>query len=136
MKYFIYLMDRDEYFEFSKSQMDICTYRARYRRAVREINSGDRLICYITRASEWAGILEVIDNRDLSSVKVTPVAWLDETKTISLFSDDVWSGLSFTRNLDRKSTTWKRTFYGVKFRQIENDDGVFLEKKIKDQLEQ
>jgi hypothetical protein len=60
---------------------------------------------------------------------VRPVAVLDPAKSIPIHDDDIWKGLSFTRNLEPGSPAWTGMVRSSLVH-LENDDGRFLAKKL------
>ena len=74
----------------------------------------------MTRLSRWIGALEVISgpvvtnepifvpHNDPFVVRFTvrPIAWLSVEKALPIHDEEVWSRLTFTRDLERNSTAW------------------------------
>lgn len=61
MAYFTDLFSPETFEAFAKSDRTISGFRERQRTSAERLHAGDQLLCYVTRVSRWAGILEVID---------------------------------------------------------------------------
>jgi len=55
--------------------------------------------------------------------------WLDIERALPIHSDEVWGGLSFTRELGRKSSGWTGKVRGSLVR-LDDRDGRFLAEKL------
>ena len=96
-----------------------------------------------TRLSRWFGLLEVIngpfiDNKPIFDkendpfvvrFRVRPTVWLDIDKSIPIHDDAIWTGLSFTRGLEKGSLGWTGKVRGSLVR-LDDQDGTFLAEKL------
>jgi hypothetical protein len=107
------------------------------------VKVGDILVCYLTRLSRWFGLLEVLEGPFIDSkpifvpdndpfvvrFRVRPSVWLDIDKAIPIRDDAIWSGLSFTRSLEKGSIAWTGKVRGSLVR-LGDRDGKFLADKL------
>lgn len=147
MAYFIDLFSPETYEILSKSNQNISGFRLRQEGAASRIKVGDRLICYMVKLSRWFGILEVTstyfkDNSPLFynsndpyviRFTVKPIVWLPKEKSIPIHDDRVWNKLSFTRNVDKKSSAWTGKIRNS-LNSLDENDGRFLEELITSQV--
>lgn len=147
MAYFIDLYSPETYEILSKSNQNISGFRLRQEGAASRIKVGDRLICYMVKLSRWFGILEVTstyfkDNSPLFynsndpyviRFTVKPIVWLPKEKSIPIHDDRVWNKLSFTRNVDKKSSAWTGKIRNS-LNSLDENDGRFLEELITSQV--
>src|SRR5216684_3140993 len=119
MAYFIDLFSPETYEAFSRSPRDISGFRPRHKNTADKIKPGDIFVCYLTRLGRWFGLLEVIEGPFIDSkpifapesgndpfvvrFRVKPVVWLSQEMGISIHEEEIWSGLSFTRELHKGS---------------------------------
>ena len=143
MAYFIDLFSPETYEAFARSSRDISGFRLRHKNMAERIKNGDVLVCYLTRLSRWFGLLEVIEGpfidgkpifvteRDPFVVRfrVRPTVWLDIDKAIPIHDEAIWTGLSFTRELERGSIAWTGKVRGSLVR-LDDRDGKFLAEKL------
>jgi hypothetical protein len=61
--------------------------------------------------------------------RVRPLLWLDIEKAIPIHDDAIWTGLSFTRGLERGSIGWTGKVRGSLVR-LDDRDGRFLAEKL------
>jgi hypothetical protein len=139
MAYFIDLFSPETYEAFARSTRDISGFRLRHKGMADRIKPGDVFICYLTRLSRWFGLLEVvegpfIDNKPIFvpendpfvvRFRIRSLVWLDIEKAIPIHADLIWTGLSFTRGLERGSTGWTGKVRGSLVR-LDDWDGKFL----------
>jgi len=147
MNYFIDLFSPETYERFSNSDRTVSGFRPRQQKQAARIHPGDKLICYMTKLMRWIGVLEVtseyfIDNAPIFAetedpfvvrFKVKPVAWLEKEYAIPIHEERIWNGLSFTKELDKKSIAWTGKVRGSLAR-LTTEDGIFLEDEILKQL--
>jgi hypothetical protein len=145
--YYLNLFSPETYEAFGKSERSVSGFRERQQNAADKIKPGDRLLCYMTRLSRWIGLLEVesefykddtpifypSDDPFIIRFKVKTVAWLPKEKAIPIHDQKVWSGLSFTRGLDRTNPHWTGKFRNS-LNPINDTDGRFLQDLIVAQL--
>ncbi len=60
MKYYVNLFSPETYEAYKKSNQEVSGFRIRQKNAADRIQSGDKLLCYLTKLSRWFGILEVV----------------------------------------------------------------------------
>jgi hypothetical protein len=145
--YYLNLFSPETYEAFGKSDRTVSGFRERQQNAADKIKPGDRLLCYMTRLSRWIGLLEVesgpykddkpifypTNDPFVIRFKVKTVAWLPKEKAIPIHDEKVWSGLSFTKGLDRTNPHWTGKFRNS-LNPINDTDGRFLEDLIISQL--
>jgi len=144
MAYFIDLFSPETYEAFGRSTRDISGFRLRHKGMADRINPGDIFVCYLTRLSRWFGLLEVVDGPFIDNkpifvpendpfvvrFRVRPQVWLEMEKAIPITHDyAIWTGLSFTRGLERGSIAWTGKVRGSLVR-LEDPDGRFLTEKL------
>src|SRR5215213_9779719 len=105
MKYYLNLFSPETYEAFSRSEQLISGFRERQRQVAAKINRGDHLICYVTRLSRWAGILEILSEpfEDSTPIfvpendpfkirfRVRTIVWLELDKAIPIYEDHIWN---------------------------------------------
>jgi hypothetical protein len=147
MAYYIDLFSPETYKAFTDSKRDVSGFRQRHQSIAGRITPGDTFVCYVTRLSRWIGLLEVVggplvddtpifvpDNDPfIVRFKVKPSVWLDLDKAIPIHDDLIWSGLSFTRELQKSSLAWTGKVRGSLVR-LDDWDGAFLARTLKEQL--
>lgn len=107
---------------------------------------GDRFICYMTKASRWFAVTEVlcksfIDETPLYAEQDDPFVVRFNVRTVVLLTpelgipaldDIVWTKLSFTRNQSKHSSAWANRIRGSLSR-LDEEDGRHLESVIAEQ---
>lgn len=148
MSYYLNLFSPETYEAFSKSKRDLSGFRGRQKNAASRIKPGDIFVCYMTKLSRWVGLLEVTsqpfqdetplfysqDDPFIIRFRVRPIIWLGKKLAIPIKDDEVWNNLSFTKNQDKKSSTWTGKLRSS-LNKLENRDGKFLENLIMGQAE-
>jgi hypothetical protein len=143
MPYFIDLFSPETYEAFARSGRDISGFRLRHKGMADRIKSGDVFVCYLTRLSRWFGLLEVVEGPFIDDkpifvpendpfvvrFRVRPLVWLEIEKAIPIHDDAIWTGLSFTRGLERGSIAWTGKVRGSLVR-LDDRDGKFLAEKL------
>src|SRR5215813_1727379 len=146
MAYFIDLFSPETYEAFTRSSQNISGFRLRHKNVAEKIQPGDLFVCYLTRLSRWVGLLEVVsgpfsDNSPIFVIendpfvvrfRVQPKVWLEMEKGIPIHDDSIWTGLSFTRGLEKTSLSWTGKVRGSLVR-LDDQDGAFLAEKLKAQ---
>ena len=149
MAYYIDLFSPETYDAFARSPRDISGFRARHKNAADKVKPGDLFVCYLTRLSRWFGVLEVLEGPFIDSkpvfivendpfvvrFRVRPKAWLSVEMGIPIHDDEMWAGLSFTRELHRGSLSWTGKVRGSLVR-LDDEDGAFLTGKLMSQTAQ
>jgi hypothetical protein len=148
MAYFVDLFSPETYEAFGRSDRTITGFRPRQRAAAAKVRPGDKLLCYVTRLSRWAGLLEVVDGPfdDAAAIfqsaddpftlrfRVTPSIWLPVDRSVPIHDDRVWKHLSFTRDLPEGSIAWTGHVRGSLTR-LSDADGALLESILREQLD-
>ena len=143
MAYFSDLFSPETYEAFSRSSRDVSGFRLRHRRMAERVSPGDVFVCYLTRLSRWFGLLEVVEGPFIDDTpiflpasdpfvvrfRVRSVVWLDIDKAVPIHDDTIWTGLSFTRELEKGSIAWTGKVRGSLVR-LDNRDGKFLAEKL------
>ena len=147
MAYYIDLFSPQTYETFKQSSRDVSGFRERHLNIAKRIHPGDKFICYMTKLSRWIGVLEVLsdcfvdetpvfyeqDDPFVVRFKVRPIAWLEKEKAIPIHEDEVWTQLSFTRELDKHAISWTGKVRGSLI-ELDDQDGQFLENLVISQL--
>lgn len=148
MAYFIDLFSPETYEAFSRSSRHISGFRLRHRNMAERVKPGDIFVCYLTQLSRWFGLLEVIEGPFINDTpvfvatddpfvvrfRVKPVVWLDIEQAIPIHDEVIWSGLSFTKELEKGSVAWTGKVRGSLVR-LTDSDGSFLVEKLTEQAE-
>ncbi len=113
MTYWSNLFTPETYEAFSRSDRTVSGFRESQRPMADKVCVGDKFICYMVRMSRWVGVLDVlsepyIDNSPLFvpdddpfvvRFKVKASIWLPLEQTVPIHEPDVYSQLSFTRDV-------------------------------------
>jgi hypothetical protein len=146
VNYLLNLFSPETHAAFSASDQSVSGFRARHRTAAARVESGDVLVCYVTRVSRWVGMLRVegapfedstprftpADDPFLVRFKVQAIVWLSPDRGIPIHDPDVWSHLSITREHDSSSTTWTGAVR-TSLAKLSRDDGSFLDGLLRGQ---
>lgn len=146
MVYYISLFSPETHEAFTKSTQTISGFRKHQLTTARKIKPGDKLICYVTKISRWAGVFEVEsecfedskpifykeDDPFTVRFKVKPVVWLPLENCISIHEDLIWNSLSFTKELEHNNTGWTGKVRGS-LAELKQEDGRYLEKILLNQ---
>jgi hypothetical protein len=139
MPYFIDLFSPETYKAFANSSRDISGFSLRHKGRAEKIKPGDIFVCYLTRLGRWCGLLEVIEGPFIDHTpifvadadpfvvrfRVRTMVWLEFERSLPIHDPEVWSGLSFTRELHPTSLSWTGKVRGS-LSHLKDDDGVFL----------
>lgn len=140
MSFFLNLFSPETYETFNHSDRTVSGFRRRHTNAAARIQTGDKLVCYMTKVSRWVGLLEVIKGPYLDETpiyypendpfvarfRVRPIVWLPVEKAIPIYEDEVWNQLSFTREQIRGTPTWTGSIR-TSLVQLNEKDGQLLE---------
>lgn len=140
MAYYMNHFSEKTYRAFSASQRQIVGFPDSQMQRAENIHPGDKLICYMTKLSRIAGILEVESERyvDRSPIfaseddpyvvrfRVRPLVWLELENAIPILDDDCWELLSFTRGREKTASAWAG-MVRMSLRQFKDEDGAALE---------
>lgn len=143
MAYYTALFSPETYEAFLKTDMTVAGFRKHRERIARRVRRGDKLLCYVTKVSAWAGILEIKEGPYLSSEElfvemndpfvlrfsVLPIACLPLSHALSIRSPNIWDNLSFTSNLENDSIQWVG-MVRMGLMELKQRDGSFLEEAI------
>ena len=143
MAYFIDLFSPETCEAFTRSSRDVSGFRLRHKKMAERVSSSDVFVCYLTRLSRWFGLLEVVEGPCIDDTpillpesdpfvvrfRVRPVVWLDIDKAVPIHDDTIWTGLSFTRGLEKGSIAWTGKVRGSLVR-LDNRDGKFLAEQL------
>ena len=143
MAYFINLFSPETYEVFAHSSRDISGFRLRHQKMAERVSPGDIFVCYLTRLSRWCGLLKVIEGPFIDDTplfmpesdpfvlrfRVHPVVWLNVDKAVPIHDDTIWTGLSFTKGLEKGSIAWTGRVRGSLVR-LDNRDGKFLTEQL------
>jgi hypothetical protein len=146
MSFYLDLFSPETFEAFGRSDRTVSGFRVRQRTAAGRVKVGDRFLCYITKISRWAGVLEVVDGpyQDTRPIfyqeddpfiirfHVTPLIWLPVEKAVPIHDDRIWNNLSFTRGQSKQSATWTGRVRGSLV-QYSDEDGAILEAAIRSQ---
>jgi len=147
MAYYIDLFSPETYQKFSHSDKSVSGFRDRQKGVASTMKPGDKLICYVTKLSRWAGVLEVTSNYFINDTpifaqtadpfvvrfNVKPVIWLSLESAIPVDEDIIWNNLSFTKHLPKKSLAWTGMVRGS-LRKLDDHDGQYLESVLLNQI--
>ncbi|MDE0529142.1 MAG: hypothetical protein OXH85_10715 [Truepera sp.] len=148
MGYFLNLFTPKTWQIFRKSGAGVTGFRERHRRLASErVHSGDLFICYLTRLSRWCGVLQVQSEvyRDDSPIfddpdpypirfRVETLVDLELEEAIPIYEDEVWNGLSITKQHQRGQSAWTGFFRGS-LNRFDESDGSYLVGLLKAQQE-
>jgi hypothetical protein len=148
MAYFIDLFSPETYEAFRGCARDISGFRLRQKAIAERIHAGDFFVCYMTRLSRWFGLLEVIEGPYIDSkpifipendpfvvrFRVRPLILLDPEKSIPIHNNEIWKGLSFTRDLEPGSLVWTGKVR-TSLVHLDDNDAQFLANKMREQVE-
>ncbi len=148
MNYWTDLFSPETYEGFSKSDRTVSGFRESQRSMADRILAGDKLICYMVRMSRWIGVLDVLegpfidrtpifvpeDDPFIVRFKVAPTVWLALDKTVPMQDDEVFSRLTFTRNVE-EGGYWLGPLRRS-LQKLDAEDGQFLDSLLTRQNEQ
>ena len=144
MAYYLDLFSPETHAAFSKSSRAVSGFRIRQRQAAEKIHPGDKLICYITRLSRWAGVLEVEapffedstpifyekDDPFVVRFRVHAKVWLDDLNyAMPIHEPEIWNSLSTTKDYDPAGKTWTGPFR-ASLNKMSEEDGKYFEQKL------
>ena len=146
MAHYVDLFSPETSEAFARSPRDVSGFRERHWTTAQRVKSGDLLVCYLTHLSRWIGLLEVLDGpfRDSRPIflpdpdpfvvrfHVRPAVWLPADKAIPIHDPDMWSTLSFTRELEPGSAGWTGRVRGS-LNRLDVEDGTYLARRLFEQ---
>jgi hypothetical protein len=145
MNYWTDLFTPQTYEAFSRSDRSVSGFRESQRGMASRIHSGDKLICYMVEMSRWIGILEVIEGPFVDNTpifvpeddpfvvrfRVRPAVWLPLEHTIPMREPEVFSRLTFTRDVE-SGGYWLGPLRRS-LQKLEHTDGELLESLLHSQ---
>lgn len=148
MNYYINLFSPETARGFSASGRNITGFRIAKRIYIekKNVSIGDRLICYCTGIQRFIGIFTIsskpfVDDEPLFMEKndpyvlrfqVEPLVWLPLEHGLPIHAQEIWSKLSFTRNLPLNSNEWTYMLFSSP-RRWPKRDSEFIERKLLEQ---
>jgi hypothetical protein len=138
LNYFLNVFSPRTYSAFSRSGRDFSEFRDLHLPTLRTMHAGDRLVCYLSIASRWVGILEVtgaaIANRAAAyypspgvngaAIPVKPTIWLEPELALSIHRPEIWTKFSRTRNRRPKENGWAGAFAASLIAMSEEDGNL------------
>lgn len=139
MTYWSDLFTPETFEAFARSDRTVSGFRESQRSTTEKVQVGDKFICYMVRMSRWIGVLEVMkgpfidrtpifvpdDDPFVVRFQVKPSVWLPLDKTIPMHDPEVYSKLTFTRNV-KPGGYWlgplRRSLV-----KLNHEDGIFLD---------
>lgn len=146
MAYYINLFSPATYDIFLNSDRTVTGFSEQQKSVAANINPGDRFVCYVTKLSRLAAILEVVEPYYVDSTpifvevndpfivrfKVKPVVYLPLDLAVPITDEMAWSHLSFTRTLPKGSIAWTGMVRGS-LRRFSSEDGDYIERMLTQQ---
>lgn len=147
MSFWTDLFTPETYEAFSRSDRTVSGFRETQRGMADRVRPGDIFVCYMVKMSRWIGILEVVegpfvdrtplflpeDDPFVVRFKVEPKAWHSLEHTIPIHDEDVFSRLTFTRDVEERGY-----WLGPLRRSLQtlvDEDGLFLNQLLLNQCE-
>ncbi len=148
MSYWTNLFTPETYEAFSSSDRTVSGFRETQRGMADRVKAGDRFICYMVKMSRWIGVLKVEEGPFINNTpiflpqddpfvvrfKVSCPVWLPLDKTIPIQDHEVFSRLTFTREVE-DGGYWLGPLRRS-LQQIDIEDGKFLDELLHLQLEE
>lgn len=148
MAYFSSLFSPQTYEAFKHSDRTISGVRERQHNAAQKVQSGDKLLCYLTGLSRWFGMLEVAegpfidrtpifqpdDDPFVVRFSVRPLVLLEAEKAVPIYEDELWTALSFTRDHAKNTSIWTGKLRSSLVA-IDDADGQLIERLLLRQAE-
>jgi hypothetical protein len=148
MTHYTYLFSPATYDSCSRSDKTVAGVRKNQEVIARRVQVGDRLVCYVTSVSRWAGILEVsgpvfedatpkfvtVDDPFTIRFSVKTLVWLSIEKAVPVKAPNVWSSLSITKNAQPTSSAWTG-LVRRSLNRIEPADARLLEDLLRQQVD-
>ncbi len=139
MKYFINLFSPETHSAFTKSDQTTSGFSIKQQASAKKIKPGERFICYVTKVSRFAGVLEVMgasfvddtpifyehDDLFILRFKVKVRVWLSLDKSVPMFNEIIWDNLTVTG----ESKGWMGMIRGS-LQHINSPDARYIEKTL------
>ena len=146
MAYFTALFSQETYGRFLASERDVIGFREGQRN-LSAVRVDDKLLCYVTRLSRWAGVLIIRSERYTNDAPifvhardpyihrftVTASVLLPIELSVPIHEPEIWRALSFTRELGPRRRSWAGKFLSSLAR-IDDVDGEFIEATLDRQV--
>lgn len=143
MMFYTNLFSPDTYETFSRSDRTVSGFSKHQLAWAKRVHKGDRFVCYMTKLGRWVGVLEVESDcyADESPLfypegdpyvirfKVRPVVWLPKDQAVPIREKHIWDTLSFTKEVDQKSTAWTGKVR-ISLNKLSDEDGQFLQDRL------
>lgn len=145
MNYWSDLFTPETYEAFARSDRSVSGFRESQRAMADKVRVGDRFICYMVRMSRWVGVLDVLDGPFIDRTPlfvpdddpfvvrftVNPAVWLPLDQTVPIHEQDVYSHLTFTRNV-APGGYWLGPLRRS-LQRLADEDGAFLDSLLRQQ---
>lgn len=141
MTYFVDIFSVETYEEFSSTDKRVCGFHPGRRAWVAKIRPGDKIVCYLKGLSCWVGTLEVtgamfeaepgteaVGEYSLQ-FPCAPIVWLERGALVPIKRKDVWSALSFTKDVEPGAGGWNAVLRSSGVRLAE-PDGQIVEARL------
>lgn len=137
--YYLNLFSVDTWKAFNTYGQRVSGFSKHQRTRASKIKPGSIMLCYIVGLSRWVGALRVdsesyedaspifseSDDKFVVRFRVTPLVSLSPENAIPTTAPEIWSQLSWTRDLKPGSIGWGANFQGS-LRDIPETDGKFI----------
>jgi hypothetical protein len=144
MRYILDLFTPETWRAFRQHGATVSGFRHRQRKKAAQLVPGDIFVCYLVHLSRWCGLLEITSSvfEDDSPIfqtendsfiirfRVKPLVLLDPLTAIPISEPEIWSALSWTRDVEPKSFGWAGAYFRQSLRDIPEADGRFLHKRL------
>lgn len=146
MTYFIDIFSVETFEAFSKTPKTVAGFHPKRKAWVTKIKPGDKILCYLKGLSCWVGMLEVTGpmaevtpgNEAVSDYTVQfpvmPLVWLEKGTLIPIKRPQVWSVLSFTKDVTPGGGGWNAVLRSSGVRLLD-EDGKAVEAFLQEQLQ-
>jgi hypothetical protein len=148
VNYWTNLFTPATYEAFSQSDRSISGFRESQRHMAQRVQPGDVFVCYMVYLSRWIGVLEALEGPFVDRsprfvpdndpfvvrFRVRCRVWLSRDQTIPIHEQDVYSHLTFTRNLPQGGY-WLGPLRRS-LQQLNTEDGDFLCRLLEQQQAQ
>ena len=148
MAYILNLFSPETWSAFLNGSRTVSGFReSQYGIAQKRVHTGDMFVCYLSGLSRWCGVLEITSEAHKGSAlysegdpyvihfTVRPIVCLPPESAIPIHEKDVWSTLSFTRDMERSSSRWTGIFRNS-LNVLTPLDGEFLRTRLEHQYQE
>ncbi len=144
MAFYTCIFSPETYEAFRASGGSIVKFHERHLRQAHRVKAGDFFVCYVTRASRWAAVLEATGEVAIASpetegqhrvlVTVHPRALLPLEYAIPMMEDCIWTQLSFTREHPKTFRYWTAPLR-TNLVTVADEDGMVITRELTRQKE-